>query len=79
LRYRVVGVYLKAVKLQPPVNRDRNGPTNDKESDDDIAKRSEIVVELTHQAPKSAFQVELFRHEAEEFYAADREGNNDRN
>lgn len=44
LRHRVLGVYLKAVKLTPLVNRDGNDPTNDKQSDDDVAKRSEIVV-----------------------------------
>src|SRR5207248_4809396 len=53
--------------------------SHEKESYDDVTERPKVVIQLTYKGPKSSFEMELFRHQAEQFYAAYGEGYNYRN
>src|SRR5258705_2318346 len=74
LRHHFPSIYFRAIKTTQLVDRDRNDPTDDEESDDNVAEHAKVAVQLTHEAPKWSLQVELFCHEPKCFYAADGEG-----
>lgn len=56
--YRRRLICLKPIEAEPFINPDRNKPTHQKQSDDEIAECAKVAVQPAHEIPESSLRLE---------------------